>query len=198
MCQVHLPDEKTDNDEYESLLRSLRYRYDKGVERGVSDPGAYAIQNWVVTVQGKLIADATVSFRDHYDQIMAGTFQKELLDDTPGNAIRKALGNIAYQYAFQSESILKIEIAANRILSFLLDTYVPAILYADTAKGPDEIGGKIISLISDNYKGIYQIYSEGKSELEKLYLRLLLVTDDICGMTDSYAKRLYQEMNGGI
>ena len=198
MCQAHLPDEKTDNDEYENLLRSLRYRYDKGVERRVSDPGAYAIQNWIVTVQGKLIADATVSFRDHYDQIMAGTFQKELLDGTPGNAIRKALGNIAYQYAFQSESILKIEIAANRILSSLLDTYVPAILYADTTKGPDEIGGKIISLISDNYKAIYKIYSEGKSELEKLYLRLLLVTDDICGMTDSYAKRLYQEMNGGI
>ena len=37
--------------------------------------------------------------------------------------------------------------------------------------------------------------AEGKSEAEKLYLRLLLVTDYICGMTDSYAKRLYQEMN---
>ena len=31
---------------------------------------------------------------------------------------------------------------------------------------------------------------------EKLYLRLLLVTDFISGMTDSYAKRLYQELNG--
>ena len=31
-----------------------------------------------------------------------------------------------------------------------------------------------------------------------LYLRLLLVTDYVCGMTDSYAKRLYQEMNGII
>ena len=26
--------------------------------------------------------------------------------------------------------------------------------------------------------------------------RLLLVTDYICGMTDSYAKDLYQELNG--
>ena len=39
---------------------------------------------------------------------------------------------------------------------------------------------------------------EGKTEEEKLYLRLLLVTDYVCGMTDSYAKRLYQEMNGII
>ena len=51
-------------------------------------------------------------------------------------------------------------------------------------------------MISDNYKAIYQIYSKDKDEVEKLYLRLLLVTDSICGMTDSYAKSLYQELNG--
>ena len=33
---------------------------------------------------------------------------------------------------------------------------------------------------------------------EKLYLRLLLATDYISGMTDSFAKNLYQEMNGII
>ena len=54
----------------------------------------------------------------------------------------------------------------------------------------------MISFVSDNYKRIYHIYSKGKSEDEKLYLRLLLVTDYVCGMTDSYAKRLYQELNG--
>ena len=55
-----------------------------------------------------------------------------------------------------------------------------------------------MSLISDNYKAIYRIYSKDKSEEEKLYLRLLLVTDSICGMTDSYARRLYQELSGII
>ena len=40
----------------------------------------------------------------------------------------------------------------------------------------------------------------GRADVYKrqLYLRLLLVTDYVCGMTDSYAKRLYQEMNGMI
>jgi dGTPase len=42
----------------------------------------------------------------------------------------------------------------------------------------------------------YNYYSEGKNETEKLYLRLLLVTDYICGMTDTYAKTLYQELCG--
>ena len=46
--------------------------------------------------------------------------------------------------------------------------------------------------------GAYVKAQEEKDESEKLYLRLLLVTDFICGMTDSYAKRLYQELNGII
>ena len=48
--------------------------------------------------------------------------------------------------------------------------------------------------ISSNYKGAYHYHARGKADTEKLYLRLLLVTDFICGMTDSYAKRLYQEL----
>ena len=53
-----------------------------------------------------------------------------------------------------------------------------------------------MTLISDNYKAVYRRQAEGKDPQEKLYLRLMLVTDYICGMTDSYAKRLYQEING--
>ena len=45
---------------------------------------------------------------------------------------------------------------------------------------------------------IYDIYSKGKDPVEKLYLRLLLVTDYVCGMTDSYAQDLYQRLNGRI
>ena len=44
-------------------------------------------------------------------------------------------------------------------------------------------------------KKAYRYHAEEKSEVYRLYLRLLLVTDYICGMTDSYAKRLYQELN---
>ena len=58
-----------------------------------------------------------------------------------------------------------------------------------------EIDKRLISLISENYKNAYHHHAEGKDEGEKLYLRFLLVTDYICGMTDSYAKRLYQELN---
>ena len=59
-----------------------------------------------------------------------------------------------------------------------------------------DVQKKLMTLVSENYKAVYRRQSEGKSEQEKLYLRLMLVTDYICGMTDSYAKRLYQEISG--
>ena len=52
--------------------------------------------------------------------------------------------------------------------------------------------------ISNNYKRAYHYHARGKSEIEKLYLRILLVTDYVCGMTDSYARRLYQELTASV
>lgn len=183
---------------YRDLIGTLKYRYGKGIEHGVSDPGEYAVQNWIVAVQGRLIYLATDSFAEHYNEIMDGSFGSELLEGTEGKHIVDALGDIAVKYAFNSEQILKIEVSADRILRYLLDKLVPAAIYYDTDAKSRPIDSRMISFISDNYKSIYHIYSEGKSEEEKLYLRLLLVTDYVCGMTDSYAKRLYQELNGLI
>ena len=120
----------------------------------------------------------------------------ELTAGTDAQLLMEALGDIAYRYAFVSKPILKLEIAAETIFNFLLDKFVDAVLYFDTGRKQSAVQEKLVSLISDNYKKLYFICSDGKSEEEKLYLRLLLVTDYVCGMTDSYAKDLYQELNG--
>jgi len=38
--------------------------------------------------------------------------------------------------------------------------------------------------------------TESKSESERLYNKFMMVIDFISGMTDSYAKTLYQELYG--
>ena len=43
---------------------------------------------------------------------------------------------------------------------------------------------------------MYHFHSKGLPDNMRLYLRMLLVTDFISGMTDSYAKDLYQKLNG--
>lgn len=52
---------------------------------------------------------------------------------------------------------------------------------------------KYISIIPQDLRDDY-IKSKPKDQGERLYKKFLLVTDFISGMTDSYAKNLYQEL----
>ena len=182
--------------EYSDLVDALEERYQKGRKRGVANPEAHAVQNWIVRVQGKLLACATDNFASNYQAIMAGTYRQELLAGGDCALMAKVLGDIAYRYAFTSEPIYKLEIAAETIMDFLLERFVDAAIVYDSGQPMTAVQTKLMALVSDNYKAIYRFYSKEKSSEEKLYLRLLLVTDSICGMTDSYAKRLYQELSG--
>lgn len=179
-------------------LGKLKELYERGVKKQPQNPESYAVKNWIVRVQGFLISCATYGFTSHYDEIMAGTFCHDLFYGTYGEELMALLGDIAFRYVFSSKTIYKMEVSEAVILDFLMDRLVHAVLYYDTEEKLNSIDSRVISFISDNYKNAYKLQAEGKTEEEKLYLRLLLVTDYVCGMTDSYAKRLYQEMNGII
>ena len=52
-------------------------------------------------------------------------------------------------------------------------------------------------IVSENYRRTYHYYAgQTSDENERLYLRLLLITDYICGMTDSFARSLYRRFGG--
>ena len=68
---------------------------------------------------------------------------------------------------------------------------MPAAVRFDTDDKMTFIDCRTIDIISGFYKSMYKAQSDGRDESEKLYLRILMVTDYISGMTDSYAKRLY-------
>ncbi len=187
---------ETQDAEYRRLTELLEYRYRRAVERQMDDPQGSAVQNWCVQVQGAMIRCATAGFVEHYDAIMEGNWKKDLFADRSGALIMDALGDIAYRYAFQSAPILKLEIGADAIFDFLLEKFVDAAIPYDTGEPMTEVQQKLMSILSGNYRAIYHIYAKDKDETERLYLRLLLVTDEICGMTDSYAKTLYQELGG--
>ncbi len=185
------------NEQTKALINKLESRYERAESRNVDDPKFYAVTNWLVTVQGALLGAATDSFLKHYDEIMAGTYRYELLYDTPVYDLLKALQDIAFRYAFQSKAILKLEVKANSIFDFLLTRFTKSFLYYDTPlweKKHTAVDEKIVLLMSEDYMRIYRFYSEGRDEAEKLYLRLLMVTDYISGMTDGFANRCYEEL----
>lgn len=193
---------------FDKMVESLKKKYRSALKRGFQNPQVNAVQNWAVYIQGWMINAATESFIRNYQTLMDGTYGaygEDLLSGTDGEAMMKALGDIAFRYAFQIKPILKLEIAAQSIFNFLLDGFVHAVLYYGTEKELTDVQRKMMALISDNYIAIYRHFaketeqselSDSQKEAEKLYLRLLLVTDHVCGMTDSYAKRLYQELKG--
>ncbi len=176
----------------------LEHKYQSGQKRNVKNPEEYAVKNWIVQVQGYLISCATEGFTKNYEEIMEGTYTHDIFSGTSGEALMELLGDMAYRRVFSTPDIFKMEVAESVILDFLMNKFVKAIIPYDTEVELNRIETRLVSLISENYKSAYHNQAEGKSEEEKLYLRLLLVTDYICGMTDSYAKRLYQELNAVI
>ena len=179
-------------------LEKLEYKYQSGLKRNVKNPEEYAVKNWIVQVQGFLINCATFGFTSNYEAIMEGTYGRDIFSGTYGEGLMHLLGGMAYRRVFTTPDIYKMEVAESVILDFLMDKFVNAVLYYDTDVKLGELDKRIVSFISENYKSAYHYQAAGKDEAEKLYLRLLLVTDYICGMTDSYAKRLYQELNAVI
>lgn len=185
--------------DYHKMVEALEQKYQRAKNRELQQAEMNAVQNWCVYVQGWMINDASRCFVDNYSGIMDGSYGshgEDLFFGTAGKPMMEALGDIAYRYAFQSGPILKLEIAAQSIFDFLLERFVEAAIYYDTGRKLTAVQTKMMQLVSDNYKAVYHHFSEGKDEAEKLYLRLLMVTDTVCGMTDSYAKRLYQDLMG--
>lgn len=182
---------------YKATVERLEILRKRAEEKGIVTPEMNAVQNWMVYVQGKLIGAASDGFTDNYSRIMQGTYGCELLKDSKARVIAYALSDIAYRYAFRTSAILKLEIGAAAVFNFLLDKLViAAINYDDENTSLNSVDEKLMTIVSDNYKYIYKSYSKDKSMSEKLYLRIMLIIDFISGMTDSYAKSLYQEFNG--
>lgn len=173
----------------------LEELYMRGGEKHVGNPEEYAIKNWIIRVQGFVISCATYGFTSNYDAIMNGEYRYDLFHRTFAERLMQLLGDLAYREVFTSDEIYRMEVAEAAMLDFLMDKFMSAaIKYDDPAQKLDSIDLRMVSFISSNYKRAYHHQAEGKTEIEKLYLRILLVTDYICGMTDSYAKRLYQEL----
>ena len=173
----------------------LEELYRRGVEKQVDHPEEYAVKNWIVRVQGFLISCATFGFTSNYEAIMQGKYPSDLFCGTFAEELMELLGDIAMRRVFSTRQIYLMELVEAGILDYLMDCFVRAVIHYDVDDSAlNSIDRRLVYFISSNYKDAYHYHARGKNESEKLYLRLLLVTDFICGMTDSYAKRLYQEL----
>lgn len=179
----------------EKEAASLEKSLNTAKELNMRDPKSEAIRRWIVKAQSSLVYSVSDAFCENYQAIMAGELKSELFENSPARVLMKALGDIAYRYAFRSNDIVKSELSESAAMKLLLDKIVGAALRFETE---DErmYDHDLVQVLSENYLDICRRACEGKPLAEQCYYRLLFATDCISGMTDSYASDFYRKLLG--
>lgn len=146
------------------------------------------------------MADAVVkTFAKRYQEIMSGTHEGDLLDESEAAELAECLRRIGQTQVYPTRSTLTLELMGRRVIGDLMDVFwegaeaLPIVGEPKTSK----FAGKAAALISPNYRRIFQEFAAEKKDFPETYHRFQLVTDYICGMTDSFAKRLHSELFNG-
>lgn len=176
--------------------QKLRDLYEEEVALRHYKPELTAVQRWNQYTRERMLTDAVDSFVKNYDSIMEGTFPGDLFDGTRSGHLIEAISRLSEEAIYTSPTKIKAELLGRRIIDSLLHQFMAAAVKYDTEEPMTFIEKRTIDIISTFYKSMYHTQKEGKGEAEKLYLRILMVTDYISGMTDNYAKRLYKELLG--
>jgi len=143
------------------------------------------------------LEDAMVKKVISFSQIM-GAFQEdkkeELFDNSISGCIIDTIAKLSERFIYTSSIKTRTELFGRRVIDSLLTQFMPAAIVYSTEEETTFIEKRTIDTVSEFYKVMYYSESYGKSEQEKLYLRILMITDYISGMTDNYAKKLYREL----
>ncbi|MCM1252217.1 MAG: deoxyguanosinetriphosphate triphosphohydrolase [Clostridium sp.] len=156
-----------------------------------------AFQNWMDFARQWFMYCVAFSFSKNYSEIMHGTYNQELIAETFHGASIEILKDAMREFVYINPEIVKLELSAQKILSSLLNDFIYAILYYDEKDYKlSQKDKKLCGLIPENLRNDYVNAKKNNNDAYNLYLRFLMITDFLSGMTDSYAKNLYQELNG--
>jgi dGTPase len=147
-------------------------------------------------VIGKATDAVTRVFIKNYDSIMAGDYDQELLCDANCSVrglyevLKKEIG---LKHVYCSKETLRLELLGRNVIHFLMDTFWEA----DSSAKPKTFARKTYNLLSQNYKTVFETPTPHEKTLPESYRKALLMTDYICGMTDSFALNLNRELQNG-
>ncbi|QQE13790.1 dNTP triphosphohydrolase [Planctomycetota bacterium] len=148
---------------------------------------------------GTFIDAMVITFDEHYKQIMVGTFSDELVAISEVSEIVAACKSIGYDHVYTVTSNSKLEVLGRTVIHDLLSLFWDAV---DRYEGKDSLKNKgyaekVWRIISANYRGLFEKwYAESDDENTRQELKLHLITDYVCGMTDHYALQLHRELLG--
>lgn len=132
---------------------------------------------------GLLVKECSAAFLENEKAILKGEFDSTLIkkiSELPNKAYKEAT-QVSISRIYKSKDVVDIELAGHRIIGFLLDTFITAIL-----KPNANYSKLILSRVPEQYE----------IDAESLYTRILAVLDFVSGMTDIYALDLYRKITG--
>ncbi len=128
-----------------------------------------------------LVRDVTDAFLEREQAILAGEFDGQLTTHTPSTTQLDNIERDSIRYCYNARDVVQVELAGYDVIAGLLKKLVGA---AMEPKRPES--KKLRSLFD---------WLDAAGE-QPLYQTLLMITDYVSGMTDSYAVDLYRKLYG--
>ncbi|MCM1068020.1 MAG: dNTP triphosphohydrolase [Muribaculaceae bacterium] len=134
-------------------------------------------------VVGALVEQCALTFIEHEDEILSGTFEGPLLKhirplEREGYEHCTA---ISWEKIYRSAEVVDIELAGNRIITFLLERLVGAVLEPEL---------NYSRLLLSKFPDQYDVAAPTQ------FGKIQAVLDHVSAMTDVYALDLYRKLNG--
>ena len=134
-------------------------------------------------VIGALVSRCAETFITNEDKILAGEFQGPLLsaiDSVEGRAYSRC-NDLSWDKIYRASEVVDIELAGNRIITFLLEKLIGAVVNPDL---------NYSRLLLSKFPRQYDV------DAPTLFGKIQAVLDHVSAMTDVYALDLFRKLNG--
>lgn len=153
-----------------------------GIMSQIADPNE-KISYLRSSVIGKLVQKCSEVFIENEEKILQGEFVGSLISKIPEleNLAYQRSSNLSINKIYCAPDVVDIDLAGNRILTFLLEKLTEAVV------NPDLYYSKLLLSQVPNQ---YDVFAPS------IYERVHAVVDHVSAMTDVYALNLYRKLNG--
>lgn len=134
-------------------------------------------------VIGSMVGSCAAAFADNEDLMLEGEMLRPLVQLMEGRLCEaySRCSEIAKARIYNAPDVVDVDIAGNRILTYLMDVLMDAVLHQDR---------------NSSQLMLLKMPRQYEVRAESLYERIQSVLDHVSGMTDVYALDLFRKLNG--
>lgn len=153
---------------------------------------ALVTQNMGIFLQREMMNAVIDSFKKHYDDIMHGRLEHEIIEVSSAADIHAAFRHIL-RHLYQNKSKVKKELAGWEVMHGLLTIFMQGCESGDFNSSSNTLASHLYNIISVN---IRQNYEQQETYPNNLYNRIRMVIDFLTSLNDRATIDLFQELKG--